>query len=97
MKKLFVELLNERCITYALRILGGRTPRTPPLNPPLESRMEKVKGGRRVGKEYLSSGCLVVNSSSDVFFLIKTEENRFADNFRFCLSINKNGRIMCFQ
>jgi hypothetical protein len=38
--------------------------------------MEKVKGGRRVGKEYLSSGCLVVNSSSDVFFLIKTKENQ---------------------
>jgi hypothetical protein len=36
MKKLFIELLNYRCITYALRILGGgRTPRTPPLNPPL--------------------------------------------------------------
>ena len=30
MKKLFVELLNQRCIAYALRILGGRTPRTPP-------------------------------------------------------------------
>ena len=32
MKKLFVELLNQRCITYALRIVGGRTP---PLNPSL--------------------------------------------------------------
>ena len=36
MKKLFVELLNQRCITYALRILGGGArPALPPLNPPL--------------------------------------------------------------
>jgi hypothetical protein len=32
---LFKCLYDDLCITYALRILGERTPRTPPLNSPL--------------------------------------------------------------
>ena len=37
MKKLFIELFNQRYITYPLRILGGggARPARPPLNPPL--------------------------------------------------------------
>jgi hypothetical protein len=32
--------------------------------------------GSGENEDYLSSGCLVVNSSSDLFFLIKTKENQ---------------------
>ena len=74
MKKLFAELLNYRCITYALRILGGgRTPRTAP-SKSASAWVQDFFSSFFLSRFYLSNGFIYV---VDAYFIDKIEEDKY--------------------
>ena len=65
---------HERKLFIDLHSMTIRTKVTTTINSKNVDR-EDFKSGQKVNK-HLSSVCLVVNSSSDIFFLIKTKKNQ---------------------